>query len=100
MSEKVSVIIWTWNRAALLDQTLERMHQLRIPEGVRWELVVVNNNCTDHTDELIARHASRLPLVNLHEAQPGKGHACNLALAHASGDLVAWTDDDVLVDAA
>jgi glycosyltransferase involved in cell wall biosynthesis len=98
MSEKVSVVICTWNRAGLLDQTLERLHQLRIPEGVQWELVVVNNNCTDHTDDVIARHAGHLPIVHLHEARPGKGHACNLALARAGGDLVAWTDDDVLVD--
>jgi glycosyltransferase involved in cell wall biosynthesis len=98
MSETVTVVICTWNRAALLDQTLERLRQIRIPEGVRWELVVVNNNCTDHTDDVIALHAGHLPIVHLHEARPGKGYACNLALAHAGGDLIAWTDDDVQVD--
>ena len=59
---RVTVAICTWNRADLLDRTLAQMHRLWIPEGVTWELLVVNNNCTDHTDEVINRHAAALPL--------------------------------------
>jgi hypothetical protein len=51
----VTVAICTWNRAGLLAQTLEQMRQLVIPPGVTWELIVVNNNCTDDTDQVIAR---------------------------------------------
>jgi glycosyltransferase involved in cell wall biosynthesis len=93
----VTVAICTWNRAALLDRTLEEMAGLRQPEGIRWELLVVNNNCTDDTDAVAARHASRLPLRLLHEPTPGKAHAANRALAEARGELIVWTDDDVLV---
>jgi glycosyltransferase involved in cell wall biosynthesis len=59
---KVSVVICTWNRARLLDQTLSHLQQLSIPEGVKWELVLVNNNSTDHTDEIIERHSKVLPM--------------------------------------
>ena len=72
---RVSVAICTWNRAKLLDQTLSRMHQLLIPRGVTWELIVVNNNCTDETDEVLAEHARRLPLRRMYEQTPGKSHA-------------------------
>ena len=58
----VSVAICTWNRAKLLDQTLTQMRQLRIPAGLTWELLVVNNNSTDDTDAVASRHASSLPL--------------------------------------
>jgi glycosyltransferase involved in cell wall biosynthesis len=95
---KLTVAICTWNRAKLLDQTLKRMRDLRIPENVEWELLVVNNNCTDATDEVLHHHQNRLPLRRLYEAKPGKSHAANLAIQEARGDLILWTDDDVLVD--
>jgi glycosyltransferase involved in cell wall biosynthesis len=94
----VSVAICTWNREKLLDQTLTQMRQLRIPDGVGWELLVVNNNCTDDTDAVLFRHADRLPLRRLFEAKQGHSHARNCAVAAAQGDLLLWTDDDVLVD--
>ena len=49
----ITVAICTWNRARLLDQTLTQMHNLRIPSCVEWELLVVNNSCSDDTDEVI-----------------------------------------------
>jgi glucosyl-dolichyl phosphate glucuronosyltransferase len=94
----VTVAICTWNRAKLLDQTLAAMQHLSIPAGIEWELLVVNNNCSDETDAVIARYASRLPIRSLHEPRPGKSYAANLALSQAKGQLLLWTDDDVLVD--
>jgi glycosyltransferase involved in cell wall biosynthesis len=95
---RVSVIICTWNRADLLDMTLEHFARLRVPPGVGWELLVVNNNSTDHTDAVLQRHAGRLPLRRLFEPRPGKSFAANLALAEARSDLLLWTDDDIHVD--
>jgi len=94
----ITVAICTWNRAKLLDQTLAEMHKLRIPDGVEWELLVVNNNCTDDTDAVIVRHTLSLPLRRLHEPKQGHSNARNCAIAAARGELLLWTDDDVLVD--
>jgi glycosyltransferase involved in cell wall biosynthesis len=94
----VNIVICTWNRAALLDQTLATMRGLEIPHGVVWELIVVNNNCTDDTDAVIARHAKSLPIRRLFEPVAGKSFAANLAVACAEGELIIFTDDDVLVD--
>ncbi|QDT34641.1 glycosyltransferase [Thalassoglobus polymorphus] len=93
----LSVIICTWNRAELLDRTLTSMHELHIPDGISWELIVVNNNCTDNTDEVIQRHASKLPILRILEETPGQSHARNAALQAATGELLIWTDDDVVV---
>lgn len=95
---KVNVAICTWNRARLLDQTLTEMRKLHVPPGVAWEVLLVNNNCTDDTDAVIAKHAEGLPIRRLFEPQQGISHARNCVIAAADGDLVLWTDDDVLVD--
>lgn len=94
----VTVAICTWNRAELLDQTLTQMHKLLIPVGLHWELLVVNNNCTDHTDDVIAKHSDALPIRRLFESKQGLSHSRNCALKDATGELLIWTDDDVLVD--
>ena len=95
---RFTVAICTWNRADLLEQTLEQLAGLRIPPGVRWDLVVVNNACTDHTDRVLDRFSGRLPLHRVFESEPGLSNARNRAVAEAEGDWIVWTDDDVLVD--
>jgi glycosyltransferase involved in cell wall biosynthesis len=95
---RVCVAICTWNRSALLDRTLAAMHALRIPEGVEWDLLVINNNCTDDTEDVIARHVPHLPLRHILEPRQGTSHARNRAVDEVTGELTLWTDDDVLVD--
>ena len=94
----VTVAICTWNRAGLLRRTLEEMRRLVIPKGVAWELIVVNNNCSDNTDGVTESFSDTLPLRRLWEKTPGKSHALNLAVREAKGEFILWTDDDALVD--
>jgi glucosyl-dolichyl phosphate glucuronosyltransferase len=94
----VTVAICTWNRSPDLGRTLDRMTALSIPSSLSWELLVVNNCCTDDTDDVAARFRSRLPIRVLHESTAGLSHARNLALREATGARIVWTDDDVLVD--
>lgn len=95
---RLSVAVCTWNRAGLLRRALEQMTRLVVPEDVEWELLVVNNNCTDATDEVVAAFARSLPIQGLREPQPGLSHARSRAVQAAAGDYILWTDDDVLVD--
>ncbi len=97
---RITTAICTWNRCELLNRALEQMTRMDIPPGVEWELLVVNNNSADATDEVIARFDGRLPLRRLFEPQQGLSHARNLAVSEAGGDYILWTDDDTLVDQA
>ena len=58
----IDVVICTYNNAALLDATLDRIARQRVPEGVDWQVLVVNNNCTDETPLVLEKHSRRLPL--------------------------------------
>lgn len=95
---RLTVGICTWNRSHLLDLALASFHGLRIPRHIEWELLVVNNNCTDETDSIIAKHEAHLPIRRLFETHPGKSYALNHAVREAHGDYILWTDDDALVD--
>jgi glucosyl-dolichyl phosphate glucuronosyltransferase len=94
----VTVAICTWNRSAMLRQTLERLTSLRVSGDRTWELIVVNNNCTDDTDQVCLAFEGRLPIRIVHEPTPGQSHARNAAIREARGRYLAWTDDDVIVD--
>ncbi len=96
----ISVNICTWNRASELRKTLQSMTFLEIPKDTNWELLITNNNCTDETDDVVRESLQKLPIVYLHEHTPSKSHALNLALKHATGELILFTDDDVLVSQA
>jgi glycosyltransferase involved in cell wall biosynthesis len=93
----LSVVVCTYNRERLLQGALEQMCRLHVPEGVEWELLVVDNGSTDGTDLVIDTFAGRLPLRKLREDRPGKSFALNHAVAGARGAYLVFTDDDVLV---
>ncbi len=95
---RITIAICTWNRAYLLSNTFAQMHKMLIPHGLKWELLVVNNNCTDHTDEVIASFSAKLPIRRIFEPTPGLSNARNAAVRAATGDYIIWTDDDVLVN--
>ncbi len=95
---EITVAICTWNRAAHLRTTLEQLTQLQIPNDIKWELLIVNNRCTDNTEQVLDAYESRLPIRRLYESKPGQSHARNCALREFAGELLVWTDDDVKPD--
>jgi glycosyltransferase involved in cell wall biosynthesis len=100
MADKLNITtaICTWNRSKSLSATLISLQQLKIPPGIDWEVLIVNNNCTDDTDEVIEQFADSLPIRLLHESRQGLSNARNCAVTAAKGDYILWTDDDAIVD--
>lgn len=98
MPPTVTVAVCTWNRAKWLDRLLTGMRDLRLPPGVEWELLVVDNNCTDDTAAVAAAHARHLPLRVAFEPTPGISFARNRAVTEAQGEYLLWTDDDARVE--
>jgi glycosyltransferase involved in cell wall biosynthesis len=91
----ISVLIATYNRAEILRQTLENMAHLN-RNGLRVEFVIVDNNSSDHTKQVVESFSGKLPIRYLFECRPGKNCALNKALNKVPlGKLVVFTDDDV-----
>ncbi len=100
MSDAVdlSVIICTWNRAASLDATLQSLAGLLPVSAWTWELIVVDNNSTDATRAVAERWTQRLPLRYVFEPKQGHTFARNRGLAETSGGIIAFLDDDVVLE--
>jgi glycosyltransferase involved in cell wall biosynthesis len=97
-AELVTVIVCTRNRSGILADCLERLQALTHPH---LEVVVVDNAPTDDSTrvlvEAVAAVDERFRYVC--EPRPGLSRARNRGLAEARGRIVAYTDDDVAVDA-
>ena len=91
----LSIIISTWNNSARLAKTLEALSTCAAPPNLHWELIVVNNNCSDNTDAVVASFVTKLPIHYLFEPEQGTSRGKNVALTAATGTLSVLTDDDV-----
>lgn len=100
MDTGVSILICTYNRRRVLAQTLEGLTRLRVPSGVEAELVLVCNACTDGSEDVGREWSARMPFAArvVVEPEPGLSVARNRAISEAQHDILAFTDDDVLVD--
>jgi glycosyltransferase involved in cell wall biosynthesis len=97
---KMSVIICTYNRCESLERTLKSFTEISVPEGSVWELILVDNNSKDKTKLFVEEFKKdcKLNIEYIFEEKPGLSHARNQGIKQAKGEIIAFTDDDVIVD--
>ncbi len=96
----VSIVVPTHDRSDALRETLEVLGRVEVPSDTRAEILVVANGCSDGTSDMVRRMAIDypLPLRCIEEAVGNLNVARNRGCAAASGDIIAFLDDDVSVD--
>lgn len=89
----VSILLPTYNRAAFLPAAFDSIVKQTL---TRWELIIVDDGSTDDTECVVAdmRSAVDNPVVYLRQENTGAYGARNVALDHASGEVVAFYDSD------
>lgn len=96
---KITVIICTYNRCRTVTESLDSVAAQNMPDSAEWEVIVVDNNSTDETQQVLAEYCRRHPRFRcIFEAKQGLSHARNAGIANATGDILAFTDDDVIAD--
>ncbi len=93
-----TVEIRTYNRASQLKKLLDRLRHQINTENIAWEVVIVDNNSTDNTAELIREFQEvwpqAYPLRYFLETQQGASLARKRAIQEAKAELIGFLDDD------
>jgi glycosyltransferase involved in cell wall biosynthesis len=97
---RVTVIVCTYNRCQSLTQALNSVASSILPDSVEWEVLVVDNNSSDRTPEVVESFCQQYPdrFRYLFESRPGKSYALNTGILEAKGDILAFMDDDVVAE--
>ena len=100
MSELISICICSYRRPSL-SLTLESLARQTAPEGMRLEVVVVDNDRAESARSITEAAADRTGWPVRYEVEPRKGlsSARNRCLALARGDWLALIDDDETAEA-
>jgi GT2 family glycosyltransferase len=88
---RISVVVCSFNGAATIRDTLEGLRTLRYPD---FEIIVVNDGSTDATADIAADYECTVISTENH----GLSNARNTGWRAASGEIVAYIDDDAYPD--
>ena len=96
----LSVIICTYNRDKYIYNVLESLAENTLPAS-QYEIVLIDNNCTDNTRAECDRFHQDFPTVDFRmfvETNQGLSHARNRGIKESRGDILVYVDDDALVN--
>ena len=100
MSIDFTIAIPTYNGASRLPKLFERLRSQTSVENISWEVIIVDNNSSDNTAEIVQHYQTQWPpdihLKYCFEAQQGAAFARQHAVREASGEFIGFIDDDVL----
>jgi glycosyltransferase involved in cell wall biosynthesis len=91
----VSVIVPVYNGERTIGDCVESIFAMSFPRD-DLELLLIDNASSDRTAKILDRYRDRA--IILHEATRGPAAARNRGLVKATGDIVAFTDADCVVD--
>ncbi|MEJ1937502.1 hormogonium polysaccharide biosynthesis glycosyltransferase HpsE, partial [Nostoc sp. NIES-2111] len=94
-----TVAIPTWNGAERLPQVLDRLLAQTGIEHLRWEVIVIDNNSSDRTPEIVKDYQAKFTQCELKyflEKRQGLAFGRLKAVNEAKGKYIAFLDDDNL----
>ena len=92
----ISLVVATYNGAKKLPSMLESLTRQSLEAGL-WEAVIVNNNSTDATAQVVEEFAASHPELNIKltfEPQQGLSYARNRGIDESVGEYIVIIDDD------
>jgi len=95
----VSLILCCYNSENLIKKTLSAIND-QLNQGVSYEIILVDNNCTDGTVEIAESTWSRtdVALSVVREEELGLSFARKRGVAHARYDIISFIDDDNIIE--
>jgi glycosyltransferase involved in cell wall biosynthesis len=100
MKSGVSVVICCFNSARVIVPTVSALSRQSVPPGMGYEVILVDNNCTDDTVRLARKswQNTGYPLWIIEEKEPGLIHARKKGVSSALFDILLFVDDDNILE--
>ncbi|WP_303309527.1 glycosyltransferase family 2 protein [Hymenobacter sp. BT730] len=100
--DTLSIVIPVYNEARTIHQILDLLHETVLVNGIRKEIILVDDCSTDGSAEAIAGYMEQHPKMGLrllhHTVNQGKGAALHTGIREATGDYVIVQDADLEYD--
>jgi glycosyltransferase involved in cell wall biosynthesis len=92
----ISVLVCTYNRAQNLTETLNSIITQSSPDSYTWETLVVDNNSSDQTRQVVEAFQRQFPdrIRYVFEPKEGISNARNTAIRESRGEILTFIDDD------
>jgi glucosyl-dolichyl phosphate glucuronosyltransferase len=95
---KISAIICTYQNPQMLCECLQSLAVQSLNQD-DFEILVIDNNSQDSTPDIVKEFSQQYSNIRyIFEPQQGLSYARNRGIQEAAGDIVAFTDDDAIVD--
>ena len=91
---RLSVVIPVYNEFATIERLLTKVDSVNIEK----ELIIVDDNSSDGTREVLARMTQSDRVVMFHDTNQGKGAALRTGFSRARGEYVIIQDADLEYD--
>ncbi len=100
--ETLSIIIPAFNEERTIRFILDKVRDVELINGIKKELIIVNDFSTDDTKGAIQKYMDKNPKVNIqyyeHEFNKGKGAALHTGISKANGEYLIIQDADLEYD--
>jgi len=97
MSIQISVVICTLNRAAYLKKAIKSLLNQTISKK-EYEIIIIDSDSIDDTKAVVESFCKYGNIHYISEPKMGLSAARNVGIENASGDIVAFMDDDAMAD--
>ena len=94
----LSIVICCYNSQSLIQQTLSYICSQQVTNGFKYEVILVDNNCTDQTAAVARKYwdsqNTKTILKIVPELKPGLSYARKKGVSYSNSNLVLFCDDD------
>jgi glycosyltransferase involved in cell wall biosynthesis len=93
-------VLCCYNSATKISLALKHIQEQKLPDDIDWEVIIVDNNCSDNTVDIAMETWNLNPVTSLkivYETQPGLIYARHAGLRESTYSLICFVDDDNLL---